>query len=312
MLLEAFLSAVISSALSPGLTKIREEIVKKVKNRIRSQKSFGERALNRPISDFSEKDHEEIRNIVATTLDEYGVSKKIKNTLAESYSTVLSTKSMHVIMIMNGIDKGREYILEVINVTEDIRIGRCPVCEIRMDENDRTISRHHARLLFENGAYFIEDTWSTNGTKVDGREINGKTRLYDKDRIKIGQAMLLFSERERAITVIERIGKETRYPLDKIKMREDIRIGRCPVNEIPLDKDDRTASRHHARLLFEKGEYFVEDICSAGGTFVNGKKIEEKKKLEDGDEIKIGKTLMRFRRGGMRSRGYDYGTYAEG
>jgi hypothetical protein len=179
LLLEAFLSAVISALLSQGFTKIREEVVKKVKNRIRSQRGFGERALKRPISDFSEKDHDGIWNIVATTLEEYGVSKEIKNTLAESYSTVLSTKSMHVLRIMNGVDEGREHILEVIDVTKDIRIGRCPVCEIRMDEDDRTASRHHARLLFENGAYFIEDIWSTNGTKVNGQEIKGKTRLHD-------------------------------------------------------------------------------------------------------------------------------------
>ncbi|MCW3130788.1 MAG: FHA domain-containing protein [Methanophagales archaeon] len=297
MLLEAFLAAVIHGLLAPEFTKIREEVFKKVKYRIRSQKSFGERALNRPISDFSEKDHEEIRNIVATTLDEYGVSKEIKNTLAESYSTVLSTKSMHVIRIMNGIDEGREYILEVIDVAKDIGIGRCSVSEIRMDENDRTISRHHARLLFENGAYFIEDTWSTNGTRVDGREINGKTRLYDGAKIEIGRAVLLFSERERIITAIDGRGMEI-IRLDKIKMREDIRIGRWPVNEICIDERDLTASRHHARLVSEKGKYFIEDICSSNGTFVNGVKIEEKKKLEDKDEIKLGNTLMlmQFRR----------------
>lgn len=309
MLLEAFLSAVISGLLSPEFTKIREEVVKKVKNRIRSQRNFGERALTCPISDFSVKDHEEIRNIVTSTLEEYSVSKEIKNTLAESYSTVLSTKSVHVIRIMNGIDEGTEYILEVIDVTEDIRIGRCHVCEIRMDEDDRTASRHHARLLFEHGAYFIEDIWSTNGTKVNEQEIKGKTRLHDKDRIKIGQAMLLFSERERVITVIDSRGKETRYPIDKIKMREDIRIGRCPVCEIRMEKKDRSASRHHARILSEGGEYFIEDICSASGTFVDGEKID-KRKLEDGDEIKIGKALMQFRSGGME--GKAFGAFVEG
>jgi pSer/pThr/pTyr-binding forkhead associated (FHA) protein len=106
------------------------------------------------------------------------------------------------------------------------------------------------------------------------------------------------------ITVIDSRGKETRYPLDKIKMREDIRIGRCPVNEIPLDKEDRTASRHHARVIFENNEYFIEDICSAGGTFVNGKKIGRKRKLEDEDEIKIGKALMQFRSRGMEEKAY--------
>ena len=301
MLLEAFLAAVIHGLLSPEFTKIREEVVKKVKNRIRSQKSFGERALNRPISDFSEKDHDEIRNIVASTLDECGVSKGIKNTLAESYSTVLSIKSMHVIRIMNGIDEGREYILEVIDVTKDIRMGRCHVCEIRMDEEDDTASRHHARLIFENGAYFIEDTWSTNGTKVNGREIKGKgkTRLYDKYKIKIGRSVLLFRESERLITVMDGRGMETGYSLDKIKRRKDIRMGRCPVCEIRMDEDDRTASRHHARIIFENDEYFIEDICSAGGTFVNGVKIDRKRKLEDEDEIKMGHTLMQFKRVGM-------------
>ena len=311
MLLEAFLSAVISGLLSPGFTKIREEVVKKVKNRIRSQKNFGERALTRPISDFSVKDHEEIRNIVVSTIEEYGVSKEIKNTLTESYSTVLSTKSVHVIRIMNGIDEGREYILEVIDVTEDIRIGRCHVCEIRMDEEDDTASRHHARLIFENGAYFIEDTWSTNGTKVNGREIKGKgkTRLYDKYKIKIGRAVFSFSERERLITVRDSRGMETRYSWDKIKMRRDIRVGRCHVSEIRMDEDDRTASRHHARIVSENEEYFIEDICSAGGTFVDGEKIDGERKLEDGDKIKMGKTLMLFRSVGIEGAGF--GTFVE-
>ena len=215
------------------------------------------------------------------------------------------------ITVLNGANKGEEYLLDKIAITKDIRIGRCHTCEIRMDENDRTISRHHARLLLENGAYFIEDTWSTNGTRVDGREINGKTRLYDGAKIEIGRAVLLFSERERIITAIYGRGMET-IRLDKIKMREDIRIGRWPGCEIRIDQKDRSASRHHARIISENGEYFIEDICSAGGTFVDGEKIDRKRKLEDGDEIKIGKALMRFRSGGMRSRGYDYGTYAEG
>jgi len=199
------------------------------------------------------------------------------------------------VKIINGANKGEEYPLDKIAITEDIRIGRCHACEIRMDENDRTASRHHARLLFENGAYFIEDTWSRNVTKVDGREINEKTRLRDKNRIEIGRAVLSFSERERTITVRDGRGMDT-IRLDEIRRRRDIRIGRCPVCEIRMDEKDRTASRHHARIIFEDSEYFIEDICSADGTFVNGVVIEEKKRLEDGDEIKIGHILMQFRR----------------
>lgn len=294
MLLEAFLAALIHGAISPEITKLREKILEKVEERIRSQKNLGDRALKSPVSDFSEKDHDVIKNIFATILEEYGISKEIKNTLSESYLTVLSTESKHVIKIMNGVNRGREYILGEIDVTKDIRWGRCHVCEIQMYEKDLAASRHHGRLIFENGEYFIEDIWSRNGTTVNGQEIKVKTRLHDNDRIKIGQAMLLFSEKERLIRVIDGRGMETNYSLSKIKMREDIRMGRWSGCEIPIDKDDRTVSRHHARIAFENGKYIVEDMCSTNGTLVNGKEIK-KQKLEDGDEIKLGNALMQFR-----------------
>ena len=298
LLLEAFLAAVIHGLLSPEFTKIREEVVKKVKNRIRSQRGFGERALKRPISDFSEKDHDGIWNIVATTLEEYGVSKEIKNTLDECYSTVLSTESVHVIRIMNGIDEGREYILEVIDVTKDIRIGRCPACEIRIPPYDSHAGRHHARIFIENGEYFVEDLCSRNGTWVNGARMERKTKLHDRDGIEVGRTLLVFNEKEEVIAVIGKAEGRKGYKLKEIEMREDIRIGRCPVNQICIDEKDLTASRHHVRLFFENGKYFIEDICSSNGTFVNGVKIEEKKKLEDEDEVKMGNTLMLFRKVG--------------
>ena len=83
-------------------------------------------------------------------------------------------------------------------------------------------------------------------------------------------------------------------------MREDIRIGRCPINKIKLDGGDSAASRHHAGITFENDEYFIDDICSSNGTFVNGLKLEEKK-LEDKDENKMRDTFMPFRRVGMGS-----------
>jgi pSer/pThr/pTyr-binding forkhead associated (FHA) protein len=120
---------------------------------------------------------------------------------------------------------------------------------------------------------------------------------------------LLFRESERLITVRDGRGMGT-IRRDGIKMRKDIRIGRWSGCGIRMDEDDRTASRHHARVLSEGGEYFIEDICSASGTFVDGEKIDRKRKLEDGAEIRIGKALMQFRSGGME--GKAYGTFVEG
>jgi adenylate cyclase len=69
-------------------------------------------------------------------------------------------------------------------------------------------------------------------------------------------------------------------------------IGR-PSGDWAVDLDlspDNTVSRRHARLTFENGAYWIEDISSRGGTWVNGLRISSKVRLNPGDHIKIGQT----------------------
>lgn len=70
--------------------------------------------------------------------------------------------------------------------------------------------------------------------------------------------------------------------------------------EVDLDTDDPEAkvSRRHARVTFRDGQYFLEDLGSTNGTFVNrGKRLSPgtRQSLNDGDEIIVGKTFLRFR-----------------
>jgi len=70
------------------------------------------------------------------------------------------------------------------------------------------------------------------------------------------------------------------------------RIGRSPDCDVFLD--DVTVSRNHAVLLEDDhGGYVVEDQGSLNGTFVNRKRIDTAK-LENGDELQIGKYRMTF------------------
>jgi pSer/pThr/pTyr-binding forkhead associated (FHA) protein len=69
------------------------------------------------------------------------------------------------------------------------------------------------------------------------------------------------------------------------------RIGRSPDCEIFLD--DVTVSRHHAVLVEEGGEYYVEDQGSLNGTFVNRRRID-RAPLHEGDELQVGKYRMTF------------------
>lgn len=62
-------------------------------------------------------------------------------------------------------------------------------------------------------------------------------------------------------------------------------LGRHPDCDIVLDA--AAVSRQHAIIFREDDRYFVEDLHSRNGTFVNGHMIEGRRALEDGDRLKI-------------------------
>lgn len=101
--------------------------------------------------------------------------------------------------------------------------------------------------------------------------------------------------------VIERgrsAGKQ--FPLSD----EESQIGRWDADggifpDVDLDADDPEAkvSRRHARIMRRNGQYFIEDLGSTNGTFINrGRRLlpGDRQPLRDGDEIIVGKTFLRF------------------
>jgi hypothetical protein len=105
-----------------------------------------------------------------------------------------------------------------------------------------------------------------------------------------------------SMLVIERGGgQDSEFPLSS----EESQIGRWDADngifpDVDLDAFDADAkvSRRHARILFRDGAYMVEDLGSTNGTFVNrGRRLlpGSPQVLNDGDEIIVGKTFLRFR-----------------
>jgi pilus assembly protein CpaF len=62
-------------------------------------------------------------------------------------------------------------------------IGRDEACDIALRES--TVSRRHARLLFRDGTWIIQDLDSTNGTAVNGRDV-GRSQLRRGDHLRLG------------------------------------------------------------------------------------------------------------------------------
>ncbi len=71
-----------------------------------------------------------------------------------------------------GAEQGQEYPLTQRITT----IGREPINDIVLD--DAEISRRHARILYEDGRFIIEDLNSTNGTFVNGERLTRPTPLF--------------------------------------------------------------------------------------------------------------------------------------
>ncbi|MDA0180751.1 FHA domain-containing protein [Solirubrobacter phytolaccae] len=68
-------------------------------------------------------------------------------------------------------------------------------------------------------------------------------------------------------------------------------IGRSPDAAIFLD--DVTVSRDHAVLVRRSGHWFLDDSGSLNGTYVNRRRIESHK-LDDGDELQVGKYKLTY------------------
>ena len=71
-------------------------------------------------------------------------------------------------------------------------------------------------------------------------------------------------------------------------------LGRDVNNAIVVD--DQFASAQHAVLTFRGRTWYVEDLASTNGTFVNGVPIEGVSPLGYGDELQLGQVRMRLER----------------
>lgn len=72
-------------------------------------------------------------------------------------------------------------------------------------------------------------------------------------------------------------------------------IGRSSKNDLPLDQE--SVSRNHARITRSRDGWSLRDLGSTNGTYVNDAPIQERM-LKDGDQIKIGRSILKFMTGG--------------
>lgn len=176
-------------------------------------------------------------------------------------------------------------------------------------ETVSVLSRRHARIFAEDGAVYVADLGSKNGTRVNGDTVAQQpARLRDGDEVSFGAAL------SYRVRVYPRppAPEPPRLAVTLTPMRPDIALAPIIVSGFPflVSKADDTfaryreefphqvnyLSRRHAHLFLKAGAPWIEDLGSTNGTFVNGVRLEDQSiRLEPGDVIAFGGSHFVYR-----------------
>ncbi|MDB4882204.1 MAG: hypothetical protein JWL95_970, partial [Gemmatimonadetes bacterium] len=206
-----------------------------------------------------------------------------------------------------------------------ILIGRDESCEVVVRGNG--VSRRHASVAPVAGGFMLRDE-SANGTIVNGVRVVGTYLLGDGDvvrlhevelRVELGgpaiparivggdaTAILDLSHITRGIAAEQARASANRVVTASLEIvrgsfagacfqldRAVCSIGRGDENDVRI-RDD-TVSMSHATLLRKGGAWFVVDLRSMNGTFVDGSRVAGERELHPGARVRVGAVELVFR-----------------
>jgi pSer/pThr/pTyr-binding forkhead associated (FHA) protein len=221
------------------------------------------------------------------------------------------------------VSKDRKLVSKVAIAANPFVIGRSPSCSLPIDEP--LASREHANVVFESGTFWLVDNGSRNGTMLNDEKITTKKELRDGDEIGIGATRIKFvldktseddsdDDKTRVASAADLkeespgqavVQKKEIGDVD-VKLRivegplaggvfrnweSPLTIGRGLNNNVVLVDD--AISTAHAQIVQEGEDYFIEDLKSSNGTFLDGVKVQ-KNKLSNGQKIKLGVSTLIF------------------
>lgn len=139
-----------------------------------------------------------------------------------------------------------------------------------------------------------EQLESTRAAAADLREEAGRTdREFDEtsvipDKDSESTSMSVRLQTLGAGLLISTNG----HPAKRVPLRsERLIIGRTRDSDIKIDNE--FASRHHAQIVYDNGTFFVEDLSSTNGIFVNSRRVK-RRRLRNRDIISIGRDKLIF------------------
>ena len=203
-------------------------------------------------------------------------------------------------------------------------IGRDDTCDVIVRGN--SVSRRHASIAPVAGGFMLRDE-SANGTLVNGMRVVGTYLLGNGDVVRVQDeelrveldastpapmmrgeqtTQLDLSHITRGVTEEQARAIASRLPTASLEIvrgpfagasfqieRAVCSIGRGDENDVRI-RDD-TVSTSHATLLRKQGSWFVVDLRSMNGTFVDGSRVSGERELHPGACVRVGGVELVFR-----------------
>lgn len=177
----------------------------------------------------------------------------------------------------------------------------CPI-----NDQAGSLSRVHFSLAVQDGRLYISDLNSTNGVQLNGHRLNPNSpqEIDSGHSAMVGQyplevealqtaappAAAPSSNANSAKSAPENLDFSSTASIEFLqlsKSRQSFTLGRGSKNDFVIDPSDLTVSREHARMTLENGQWYVEDLNSRNGVFVNNQRVFGRTAVGPQDKIYI-------------------------
>ena len=162
------------------------------------------------------------------------------------------------LLVIGGVDQGARFDLD----GSDVSIGRGVMNDIRI--LDTEMSRNHAAIGYDDGAFVLRDRNSSNGTFANGISVQTH-RLATGDQVQIGSTVLLFSEptdSQREVPV-DLVSPHAGDDASQIVSKVGLDAGRRLLDQaMPVREEQAAETLAQLRLLYRISEEMVSSTLS--------------------------------------------------
>jgi pSer/pThr/pTyr-binding forkhead associated (FHA) protein len=211
-------------------------------------------------------------------------------------------------------------------IHEIILIGRDPGVDLTLV--DERVSRYHAELRWENGQPWLVDLASLNGTRINQLTVVGRAPLQDHDLLEFGNHRFRFLLRDGTDSSVDTLSEASKVDsTPEVETRKTAGISgsfgssapilaliwsegaaqekrwllAAPITTIGRDAtcgvtlSDDSVSRLHAQIARQPSGYFIVDVESKNGVFLNGEQVIGPARLFSGDMLRLGDVILTIR-----------------